>query len=135
MSSTLYPLGRQAFGEASINWNSDNIRCVVVSSTYVYSDLHQYHSDLTGILGTSSNLSGKSNVLGVFDAADPTITGVSAGSTVAGVAVYKWTGTSGTSPLIIFYDHNISGSALAAPTDGSGIPIHWPNGPTKMFRI
>lgn len=135
MASILYPLGRQAFGEAAINWTVDNIRCVVLSSTYTYSDLHQFHSDLTGILGTSANLTGTSNVLGVFDAADPTITGVAAGSTVAGVAVYKWTGTSATSRLIIFYDHNISGSALAAPTDGSGIPIHWPNGPTKMFRI
>lgn len=136
MSSSLYPLGRESFLKAEIALQTDDIRCAILSATYVYSDAHQFHSSLTGIIASmSTGMTGKTTTAGVFDADDVTFPTVTAGQTITGLVIYKWTGTSGTSRLIAFFDHTIAGSATSVPTDGSNVPVHWPSGATKIFRI
>lgn len=70
-----------------------------------YNAADEFHSDLTGagIVATSGNLANKTTTSGVFDADNINIVGVT-GDTVEALVVYKWTGTSGTSPLIAWFD-------------------------------
>lgn len=136
MSSSLYPLARESFLKAEIALQTDDIRCALLTSAYTYSDLHQFHSSLTGIIASmAAGMTTKTTTGGVFDADDVTFPTVTAGQTIAGLVIYKWTGTSGTSRLIAFFDHTISGAATSVPTDGTNVPVRWPNGPTKIFRI
>lgn len=130
MANQLYPLGKQALNDGDIDWIVDDIRCVVMSSTYVYSASHQFHSDLSGILSTSSNFSSKTSSLGVVDAADFTFTSVT--GTPASLAIYKWTGVSATSRLIAYMDAgNGFGQALSAA------PLHvtWSDGANKIYAL
>jgi hypothetical protein len=134
MSNAIYPLARQAFAAAQISWTVDTIRAVLVRSTYVYSEAHDMHNDLTGIIATSSDFTGKTNVLGVCDANDLTFPTV-APDTIAGIVIYKWSGVSSTSPLILFLDHNAASTLISTVTDGSDIQVLWSNGATKIFRL
>lgn len=136
MSSTLYPLGRESYLKGEIAMQTDDIRCAIVDATYVYSDLHQFKSSLTGIIAAmSAGMTGKTTTGGVFDANDVTFLAVTAGQTIKGLAIYKWTGSDATSRLIAFFDHTIAGSVTAVTTDGTDVPIRWPNGDLRIFRI
>jgi len=92
-------------GSTPINWATDTIRVVALSSAYTFSQSHQFHSDLTGVLGTAT-LGSKTATNGVLDAADAVISGVLA-SAPAAIVIEKWTGTAGTSQLMLFFDTGI----------------------------
>jgi hypothetical protein len=135
MANRLYPKGRQKFLEGSIAWLTDDIRVVLLSATYVYSDAHEFHSSLTGIVATSGNLTGKTSTAGIADAADVTFPTVAAGPPVTQVVVYKWTGVSGTSPLIAYWDSDAAAVLLTVTPDGTDMVLTWSNGSLKMFRL
>lgn len=134
MANRLYPKGRQKFLEGSIAWLTDNIQVALLTSAYAYSDAHEFHSSLTGIVATSGNLTGKTSTDGIADAADVTFPTV-AGSPVTQIALFKWTGVSGTSPLIAYWDSDTSAVLLSVTPDGSDIQLRWSNGALKMFRL
>lgn len=118
--SHVYPLAKQAMESAQINLPADNIRIVFLGSTYVYNATHQYFTDLTSTIGTASSpLTAKTVTLGVFDAADVTITAVASGSTITQIAGYKDTGTPGTSPLIWLHE------GLSQATNGGDVLVQW----------
>lgn len=136
MSSSLYPLARESFLKGEIAVQTDDIRAAILTSAYVYSDLHQFHSSLTGIIASmSAGMTGKTTAGGVFDANDVTFPTVAAGQTIRGLAIYKWTGSSATSRLISFFDHTIAGAVTSVVTDGTDVPIRWPNGTLRIFRL
>jgi hypothetical protein len=134
VANALYPLGRQKFLEGGIAFLTDDIRVVLLEATYTYSDAHEFHDDLTNIVDTSANLTGKDSTGGVADATDVTFPSVT-GPTATQVVVYKWTGVSATSPLIAFYDSDTSAVMLSVTPDGSNIVLRWSDGPLKMFRL
>lgn len=134
MANRLYPLSRQKFLEGSIAWLTHDFQAVLLNSTYVYSDAHEFHDDLTGIVATSGNLTGKDSTNGIADAADVTFPTV-AGATVTQVVLMRWTGVSGTSPLIAYWDSDASSSMLSVTPDGSDIVLRWSNGSLKIFRL
>ncbi len=105
MASQLFPKGAGHILGAStaVNLVSDNLQVLFYSGSITTT--WEFHSDLTGgsIVATSGNLAGKTTTNGVFDANDITITAVS-GSAFTHVILMKWTGTSGTSPLIAVFD-------------------------------
>lgn len=114
MANAVYPLGGTKILSATINFASggDNFRVYLIDTgTYTYSAAHEFHSDLSGIVATSANLASQAVASGVFDAADNTISAVS-GSTVEAIALAKWTGTSGTSPLLFYWDTGVTGLPL-----------------------
>ncbi len=130
MSNAAYPLWLQAqVGSAPVNWGSDTIRAAILSSAYTYSAAHDFFDDLTGVLG-HVDLTSKTSALGVLDAADAVVTGVLA-SQAAAVVVYKWTGTAGTSQLMLFFD---TGIFPGTPTGDT--TIIWPNDANiKIFPL
>lgn len=122
MASQLYPKGKKAILDADIDLLVDDIRFVLIDTAdETYNAADQFHSDLTGagIVATSGNLASKTTTSGVFDAADITISTVT-GDSVEALVLYKWTGVSGTSPLIAWYD-----LASAFTPNGSDVTIIW----------
>jgi len=105
MASQLYPQGAaHLIGKSTkVDMIADDIRILFYSGSY--NGAHEFHSDLTGgsIIATSGNLAGKTSTNGVFDANDITLTAVT-GSAFTHVILYKWTGTSATSPLVAIFD-------------------------------
>lgn len=133
--SSIYPLGRQAWGDGDVSWSGDDIKVVLLDDTYEYDAAHEFHDDLTGILATSGNLTGKTNVLGVMDADDVTIPAVAAGDTITQVVIFQDTTVSATSRLLAHYDRLATSVLIETDTDGGAILIPWSNGPTKILRL
>lgn len=132
MVNALFDHAREAFLTADLDWEVQNFKVCGVDATYTLNiATHQYLSDITGIVCTSSNLSGKSWTAGVADAADvvfPTVTG----PTIVRWIIYQDTGTAGTSRLVTNHD---TASGLPTIPDGTNITVTWDNGPSRIFRI
>lgn len=127
MSSQLYPKGKKKILDADIDLLVDDIRVVLIDTAdETYNAADEFHADLTGagIVATSGNLASKTTTSGLFDAADINITAVT-GDSVEAVVLYKWTGSSATSPLIAWFDlgsaFTPNGSDIAVVWNGSGI--------------
>ena len=133
MATALYDKGREAFLNGDIDWDTDDIRCVLVDTgTYTVNiATHDFHNDLSGIVATSGNFSGKTITAGVADANNVTFSAVS-GSTAEAIVIYKWTGVSGTSPLIAYID---SATGLPVTPNGGDITVTWDNGGNKIFKL
>jgi hypothetical protein len=92
-------------GGSPVNWLSDTIKVVLVSSAYVFVDGDKHYSDLTGILGEAT-LTGKTCTSGVLDADDAVVSGPLSGTPHAAV-ILKWTGTGSTSRLMLYLDDGV----------------------------
>lgn len=133
MANALYDLGRQGFLDGSIDWDTDNIKVLLVDTgTYTVNlATHQFHSDVSGIVATSGNLAGKTVTAGVADANDITFTAVT-GATVEAIIIYKDTGVSGTSRLIAYID---TGTGLPVTPNGGDITVSWDSGANRIFKL
>lgn len=133
MANKLYPSAKQKFLEGSIDLSSDTIKVSLLTSAYTYSSAHDFHDDLAGIVATET-LSGKSVTDGVFDASDITWAAASlgSGSTITQAVIWKDTGTSGTSPLILHIDN---ARGLPFTTASVDQPLEWDNGGDKIFAL
>ncbi len=132
MVNALYDHAKESFLMGDLDWETQNFKVVGVDATYTPNiATHQYLSDTTGVVCTSSNLASKSWTGGVADAADvtfPTVTG----ATIVRWIVYQDSGTSSTSRLVAMYD---TASGLPVIPDGTNITVTWDNGASRMFRI
>lgn len=133
MANALYDKGREGFLDGSIDWDTDNIKCVLVDTgTYTVNlSTHDFHDDLSGIVATSGNLASKTVTAGVADAADLTFTAVS-GSTVEAIVIFKDSGASATSRLIAYID---TATGLALTPNGGDVTITWDSGASKIFKL
>lgn len=136
MANQLYLFGRQNMSDgASIAWLTDNIKCVLVD-TGQYTPNFSTDANLSDIpagarTATSGNLASKTNVGGVFDAADVVMTAVTGVQSEA-VVIYKDSGVAGTSKLIAYID---TATGLPVTPTGADITIVWDNGASKIFKI
>lgn len=135
MANAMYPLARQAFADGDLDWTGTDWRIALMADTYAYSDAHEFYDDVSAhTLAVSANLSAKTNVFGVCDAADVTLASVPADDARA-IIVYQWTGVAATSRVVIFYDTTAAATLITLATDGGDVLVRWSNGPTKMFRV
>lgn len=135
MANALFDKGREGFLDGSIDWDTDNIKVVLVDhgvDTPVPAT-DTFLSDITAgaRIATSGNLASKTVTGGVADAADVTITAVS-GATVESIVIYKDTGSAATSRLIAFID---TATGLPVTPNGGDITIAWDNGANKIFKL
>ena len=132
MASGLYDKGREGFLDGSIDWDTDNIKVLLVDTADYTVNLatHENHDDITGagIVDTSGNLASKTVTAGVADAADITYTAVS-GDSCECLVVYKDTGTSATSRLIAYID------GISVTPNGGDITVTWDSGANKIFKL
>lgn len=129
MANGLYAKGRQGFLEGAIDWDTDDIRVVLVD-TADYTVNLSTHDNLDDVpsgarVAVSGALSGKTVTDGTADASDTTVTSVT-GDTVEALVIYKHTGTESTSRLIAYIDTFASGAPLTP--DGGNVQITWPAG-------
>ena len=133
MANLLYPKGKQNFISGNINLVSGTIKVALIDTgTYTYSALHDAYDDLSGVVGTPSEILTKTVTDGIFDGADTvfsSITGVSAEALV----IYLDSGTPSTSYLIAYLD-TVSGGLPVTP-NGGDITIQWDSGASKIFAL
>lgn len=134
MANALYGKGKEKLLSGSINIPSDTIKAALVSTGYTANlSTDEFHSTISAyVLGTPQTLGTKTVTLGVFDAADPTFSAVTGGSTARALVIYKDTGVSGTSPLLAYID-TITGFPLS--TNGGDIQIIFDSGANKIFAL
>ena len=134
MANVFYAKGKEKILSADIDWVTDTIKVMLVKNTYPQNlSTDEFLDDVEAYrLNTDQTLSGKSITNGIFDAADPTWTAVTAGDTSEGVVIYKYTGSAATSPVLIYID-SITGFPLA--TNGGDITAAWDNGANKIFSL
>lgn len=136
MASALYDKGREGFLDGSIDWDTDDIRAILVD-TGAYTVDTAAHDMLDDVaagarISVSSALGSKTVTAGVADAADVTFTAVT-GASVEAIVLYKHTGTESTSRLICYIDTASSG--LPVTPNGGDITIQWDNGANKIFKL
>jgi hypothetical protein len=136
----IYPKARQHFCQGDLHWKAtggDTFKAMLVDlADYTYSDAHEFLSDVPSAarVATSAALTLADPADGVLDADDITIASVT-GDPIEALIIYKETGTEGTSPLVLFIDHDAVGNALTFTPGGGSCTITWPNGATKIAKL
>ena len=134
MANTLFPLGRQGFLDGSIDWDTNDIRVMLVRSTYTYDSTDQYVSDLGSVdNGRTAALTSKTVTNGTADAADTTVTATSAVACNA-LVIFQHTGTDSTARLIAYIDTPSSGLPFT-PSASQVVNITWDNGTNRIFTL
>ena len=105
-----------------VNFSTDNLKVVLLSSAYVYSASHINLSDIAaGIVATSGNLTGAANTNGLLAANGPTFSALT-GAQVTQAFLYHDTGTSSTSTLIAYLNQ---GPGWPLTPDGTDKTLSW----------
>lgn len=135
MASALYDKGRQGFLDGSIDWDTDDIRVILVDNADYTVNLatHDNLDDVAaaGRVAVSGALASKTVTDGIADAADVTLTAVT-GDPSESLVIYKHTGTESTSRLIAYID---TATGLPVTPNGGDIVIQWANTTNKIFKL
>jgi hypothetical protein len=135
MANALYDKARERFLTGQLNWSSNTIKAVLVTSSIYTVNLtsHEFLADIgpSARIATSSAFSGKTTTGGAADANDVTFTSVS-GAVVNAIVLYYDTGVEGTSPLIAYID---TATGLPITPNGGDIIVTWDNGSNKIFKL
>jgi hypothetical protein len=138
MANALYAKGRQGFLDGSIDWDTDDIRVVLVDGADYTVNLatHQFLSSVPAIarVAVSGSLTGKTATDGVADAADITFTSVT-GDPSEALVIYKHTGSDATARLIAYIDTVAGPAALSVTPDGGNITVAWDNAADRIFKL
>jgi hypothetical protein len=121
--SGVYNAALTKFLDADVDWSANNIKAVLVTSSYTFSASHTSLADITAgwRIATSGNLASKTSTSGVADAADITFSSVSA-ATLDAVVIYYDTGTENTSTLLCYLDGGDFPKTISAVSD---VTIQW----------
>jgi len=135
MANELYDHGREGFLDGSIDWDTDDIRAILIDVADYTVDLatHDNLDDIPGAarVAVSGALSGKTVSNGVADADDVTWSSVTGDESEA-IVLYKHTGTESTSRLIAYIN---SATGLPVTPNGGDIKVEWDNGSDKIFKL
>ena len=145
MGNALYGLAREAFLGGDLDWDANDIKCLLVDTTdySVSIDVDQYCNkdtipDAARVTnGLSGNFASKTKTLGVADAADVTLSTVS-GEQCEAIVIFQDGGDggvsqSGTNDRLIAYIDTATG--LPVTPNGGDITIQWDAGASKIFKL
>ncbi len=132
MANKFYRKGAEKMLRAAINYDSDTIKAVIVSSAYTFSDSHEFLTDLGTVVGTAQTLTSKNTAGGAFDADDLDFGAIAPGPVCKALVLYKDTGSAATSPLLEYADE-VTGFPMTA--NGGGITVPISNGAYKIFSL
>lgn len=134
MANAMFNPGREGFLDGSIDWDTDDVRAMLVKSTYTFDATDKFISDLGAVdNGRSAALGSKTVTDGVADAADTSLTATDAAACNA-IIVFKHTGSDATARLIAYVDTPASGLPLT-PAAGGTVNIAWDSGANKIFKL
>jgi len=135
MANEVYGKGLEGFLDGTIDWDTDNIKVMIVDTADYIADLalDSVLADVPVIarIATSANLTVKTAIDGVADAADVTFAAVTGDQSEA-LVIYQDTGVEATSRLIVYID---TATGLPVTPNGGDIQIQWDNGPNRIFKL
>ena len=132
MANTSFPKGMEKLLSGSINIPTDTIKAALLPDAYTFSAAHEFLSQLGTRVGTDQTLANKVITGGVFDADDLDFGALAPGNNLKAIAVYKDTGNSSTSPVLLYID---TATGLPMATNGGSITIPWDAGVKKIARL
>jgi hypothetical protein len=135
MANALYDKGREGFLDGSIDFDTNNIKIMLIDEADDTIDL-AVDEDLADRAGasrvaTSGNLASKTVTAGVADAADVTFSAVT-GDVSESIDMYQDTGTEATSRLILNID---TATGLPVTPNGGDITVTWDSGSNRIFKL
>ena len=135
MANALYDKGREGFLDGTIDWDTNDIRVILVDVADYTVDLAA-HDNLDDVaagarVAVSGALSNKTVTNGVADADNGTFSAVT-GDVSEALVIYKHTGTESTSRLIAYID---TATGLPVTPNGGDITVAWDNGANKIFKL
>ena len=135
MASALFDPGREGFLDGTIDWDTGDIRVMLVKSAYTFDAADKFISDLpaaTADNGRSAALGTKTVTSGVADAADTTLTATAAAACNA-LIVFQHTGSDATARVIAYID---SATGLPfTPAASQTVNIAWAETANKIFKL
>lgn len=135
MANALYDYGREGFLAGDIDWDGNDIKCILVDTADYTVDLatDQHLDDVPAAarVATSGNLASKTTTAGVADAADVTFPSVT-GDVSEALVIYQDTGVEATSRLIAYID---TATGLPVTPNGGDITVTWDDGANKIFKL
>ena len=127
MSNQMYGLGAEAFLEGSIAGLSDTLACSLVASSYTVNlATDEFYNVISGgaIIAGPVSLTTVTGSAGTLSAANTVFSSIS-GSAASFIVMFKNTGTSSTSRLLVYYD---TATGLPVTPKGGNITIAWASG-------
>ncbi len=135
MATALYDKGRQGFLDGSIDWDTDDIRAILIDVADYTVNLatHDNLDDVAAAsrVAVSSAISGKTVTDGVANCSAITWSSVS-GDPCEAIIFYKHTGTESTSRLICYIDN---ATGLPVTPNGGNITFTPDSGSNKLFKL
>lgn len=136
MASGLFANAKELGLTTGMNLSSGQVDIVVIDTNILDPDLatDQFYSDISSaVIDSPVTLTSKTVTGGVFDAADPTFSSLTAG-TYEALVIFVNTGTPATSPLIAkLTSDTVSGLPITA--DGTDATVSFSDGANKIFKL
>ena len=134
MANALYNPGREGFLDGTIDWDTGDIRVMLVLSSYTFVASHKFITDLGAVdNGRSAALGTKTVADGVADAADTSLVATAATASKA-LVYFQHTGADATARLIAYVDTPSAGLPFT-PAAGQTVNITHDNGANKIFKL
>ena len=134
MASALYDKGREGFLDGSIDWDTDDIRTMLVKTGYTFSAAHDFLDDVATLYdnGRTVALGTKTVASGVAGAA---VTSLQATAAVLSIAlvIYKYNAADSAARLICYID-DATGLPFT-PAASQTVNITWDTGANKIFKL
>lgn len=130
MASFLYDKGREKYLGGDLDWDADDVRVMLVKSSYTPSAAHEFLADLGSVdNGRSGALGTKTKTSGVADAADSSLAATGAVA-CAYLVLFKHTGSDATAAVIAKIDID-----AFTPSAGQTINLVFDSGANKIFKL
>jgi len=134
MANALYDPGREGFLDGSIDWDTDDIRVMGLTSSQTFTASHKFVSDLTSgniVVRSAAGVTGKTVTNGVANHSALTLSAVT-GSAIARLVYYKYNAADASARLICFID---TATGLPVTPNGGDITITPDAGANKLFKL
>jgi len=133
MANSLFNNGREGFLDGSIDWDTDDVRCMLVLDSYSIDLTDEFVVDLGAVdNGRTAALGTKTVTDGIADAADTSL--VATAATLSGkIVFFKHTGADATARLIGVVD--IATGLPFTPAAGGTVNLVFDSGANKIFKL
>jgi hypothetical protein len=134
MANAMFDPGREGFMDGSLDWDTQDMRVMLVLSSYTFDATDKFITDLGAVdNGRSAALGSKTVTNGVADAANTSLVATAATASKALVVFYH-TGSDATARLVCYIDTPTSGLPFT-PSAGQTVNITWDDGANRIFKL
>lgn len=134
MANALYNEGREDFLGGTIDWDTDDIRVMLVKTGYTFNAAHDFLDDVATSYdnGRTAAIQSPTIVGGVADAADISLVATSAVACDA-LVIYKYNVADAAAELIAYI--NSATGLPFTPAASQTVNITWDSGANKIFKL